>query len=102
MKWNTGNEWQFVHRQYKPVIRLERIDTVGHTVEALDCRVYARAAAAVYGIDRFQEEHWKALDELLAYLPRPGTSVVPKPPHAREVSRPPWIDKERTRNWFSK
>ena len=70
--------------------------------EALDCRVYARAAAAVYGIDRFQEEHWKALDEMLASLPRPGAPVVPKPPHAREVSRPPWIDKERTRNWFSK
>ncbi|HZT29259.1 MAG TPA: phage terminase large subunit family protein [Bryobacteraceae bacterium] len=26
--------------------------------EALDCRVYARAAAARVGIDRFQEKHW--------------------------------------------
>jgi phage terminase large subunit GpA-like protein len=26
--------------------------------EALDCRVYARAAAARVGIDRFQERHW--------------------------------------------
>ncbi|MBE7542253.1 MAG: phage terminase large subunit family protein [Solibacteraceae bacterium] len=25
--------------------------------EALDCRVYARAAAAIYGIDRFRERH---------------------------------------------
>ena len=27
--------------------------------EALDCRVYARAAASLYGIDRFKEEDWK-------------------------------------------
>jgi phage terminase large subunit GpA-like protein len=26
--------------------------------EALDCRVYARAAAARVGIDRFQDKHW--------------------------------------------
>lgn len=30
--------------------------------EALDCRVYARAAAAVVGIDRFREENWKTLE----------------------------------------
>jgi len=33
--------------------------------EALDCRVYARAAAAIYGIDRFQERQWKRLEEAL-------------------------------------
>jgi phage terminase large subunit GpA-like protein len=31
--------------------------------EALDTRVYGRAAAAQYGIDRFTERHWKALEE---------------------------------------
>ncbi len=31
--------------------------------EALDCRVYARAAATVYGLDRFSERHWKALED---------------------------------------
>lgn len=29
--------------------------------EALDCRVLARAAAAAFGIDRFQEKHWDQL-----------------------------------------
>lgn len=28
--------------------------------EALDCRVYARAAAAIMGMDMFQENHWQA------------------------------------------
>lgn len=30
--------------------------------EPLDCRVYARAAAAVVGIDRFEEKHWKLIE----------------------------------------
>ena len=29
--------------------------------EALDCRVYARAAASILGIDKFKAEHWQAL-----------------------------------------
>ena len=35
----------------------------GKRNEALDCRVYARAAASIYGIDRFGEQHWKRLEE---------------------------------------
>lgn len=33
--------------------------------EALDCRVYARAAASIYGLDRFKEVHWKRLEAAL-------------------------------------
>ncbi|MBF0153244.1 MAG: phage terminase large subunit family protein [Magnetococcales bacterium] len=33
--------------------------------EALDCRVYARSAASIFGIDRFQERHWMRLEEPL-------------------------------------
>ena len=33
--------------------------------EALDCRVYARAAASIYGLDRFKEIHWKRLEQAL-------------------------------------
>ncbi|MGZ5302525.1 MAG: phage terminase large subunit family protein [Bacteroidia bacterium] len=29
--------------------------------EALDCRVYARAAAAIFGLDYLQDEHWQQL-----------------------------------------
>jgi phage terminase large subunit GpA-like protein len=31
--------------------------------EALDCRVYARAAASACGIERFGERHWRAMEE---------------------------------------
>ena len=33
--------------------------------EQLDCRVYARAAAHVFGIDRFEEKHWKQLESMV-------------------------------------
>ena len=39
--------------------------------EALDCRVYARAAASIYGLDRFKEVHWKRLELAL------GVNVIP-------------------------
>lgn len=29
--------------------------------EPLDCRVYARAAAAIYGLDRFTDTHWRRM-----------------------------------------
>ncbi len=31
--------------------------------EALDCRIYARAASIILGIDRFSDEHWDKLGE---------------------------------------
>src|SRR5579871_1025564 len=37
--------------------------------EALDCRVYARAAAARVGLDRFQEKHWIELERRVARPP---------------------------------
>jgi phage terminase large subunit GpA-like protein len=41
----------------------------------LDCRVYARAAAAVLGIDRYSESDWSKLDAATAQAPR-----APEPP----------------------
>ena len=33
--------------------------------ESLDCRVYARAAATMVGIDRFKDAHWSKLEETM-------------------------------------
>ena len=41
--------------------------------EALDCYVYARAAAAASGLDRFEERHWRELEKQLGI-------VSPDPP----------------------
>ncbi|WLQ14295.1 phage terminase large subunit family protein [Hahella aquimaris] len=45
--------------------------------EALDCYVYARAAACAAGLDRFEERHWRELEKTL----RPPDT--PEPPMAR-------------------
>ena len=56
--------------------------------EALDCRVYARAAASVFGLDRMTDQKWRALEEALGTrLPEPIPGVelpvsaqIPEPP----------------------
>ncbi|MCG3577653.1 terminase gpA endonuclease subunit, partial [Ralstonia solanacearum] len=39
--------------------------------EALDCYVYARAAASSAGLDRFEERHWRELERQLGLAPPP-------------------------------
>ena len=41
--------------------------------EALDCYVYARAAASTTGLDRFEERHWRELERQIGLSP-PGDS----------------------------
>lgn len=59
--------------------------------EALDCRVYARAAASIYGLDRFKEIHWKRLEQALGVDARPVADtgpVRPAVPPAAPVKAP--------------
>ncbi len=52
--------------------------------EALDCYVYARAAAAVVGLDRFKERHWRKLGNSLGGGPAPKSKQQrPSKPKAR-------------------
>ena len=44
--------------------------------EALDCRVYARAAAAIYGLDRMSERGWQELEAL-----------IPSPDEAKQLKK---------------
>jgi phage terminase large subunit GpA-like protein len=46
--------------------------------EALDCRVYARAAAGRAGIDRFQEKHWAEWERRVAPPPAPDEKQQPQ------------------------
>jgi phage terminase large subunit GpA-like protein len=51
--------------------------------EALDCRVYARAAAAILGVDRFTDVAWDALDATL------GTPAPVRPAPPNQPKKPP-------------
>lgn len=46
--------------------------------EALDCRVYARAAASIYGLDRMSDYRWRRLEEALGMkvnIPKRGVEI---------------------------
>lgn len=55
--------------------------------EGLDCAVYARAAASILGMDRFEERHWRELErtvllEPMPQLPSDALRAGPGPPAA--------------------
>lgn len=69
----------------------------GRRNERLDCRVYARAAAAVFGLDRLRESDWQALEREAGNAaptrPAPVAQADPAPsaapaPHPAQPSRP--------------
>ena len=66
--------------------------------EDLDCCNYARAAAAAFGIDRFQEQHWRGL-EMKAAVPatqqREESIEVPTSPALQPVVQRPVIQPRR-------
>jgi phage terminase large subunit GpA-like protein len=69
---------------------------------ALDTRVYARAAAAVVGIDRLTEQEWTDLEKSVGQAPpkkkaAPPTSTTPTTP---AVPRSGWI--KPTPDWLKK
>jgi phage terminase large subunit GpA-like protein len=60
--------------------------------EALDCYVYARAAAAAAGLDRFEDRHWleleKQLGEKSAGIDSPAVAITTDTPEATREQRP--------------
>ncbi len=59
--------------------------------EALDCRIYARAAAWDCGLDRFQPKHWQALEGQSgnAYGDRRPASTKPEVPEMKRAAETP-------------
>ena len=51
----------------------------GHRNEALDIFVYARAAAHMYGLDRFGDHKWRDLDAVLAPSVADAPDAMPEP-----------------------
>jgi phage terminase large subunit GpA-like protein len=54
--------------------------------EALDCYVYARAAAAAAGLDRFEERHWQRLEVTLGHAPAAPPDQPPDPIRAAQTN----------------
>lgn len=56
--------------------------------EALDCYVYARAAASAAGLDRFEERHWRELERQLGLAVAPDAPPVQAPPDLTPEATP--------------
>ena len=72
--------------------------------EALDCRVYARAAAWLMGIDRWDEQRWQLLEDQIEPLPSPkATAPAGQPNRPSQQQSPPrpsgWMGPRRGK-WF--
>lgn len=79
--------------------------------EALDCRIYARAAAWDRGLDRMQGKHWEAFEKQLGIItqqPVKQKAVQPEQKEnevgisIRDVRQDGSFLGDRTRNWFNR
>ncbi len=62
--------------------------------EALDSRIYARAAAAQYGLDRFAERHWRVLEQQVGAVDQHRRDADQGAPE-QEVMRPSRLPTKR-------
>lgn len=82
------------HRTHRGYVRLEWEIIAGRQNHVLDARVYARAAAALVGLDRFQESDWVAHEKALTPPKVPSTRPSPATPTKR------WIPPRRPGGWL--
>lgn len=68
----------------------------------LDCRVYARAAAAVAGLDRFTESDWQALERSLGQAPAPPVTSPDTPAAAPSPAAPDRAATPAKKSWLPK
>ena len=69
--------------------------------EALDCRVYARAAAWIAGADRWPEARWQDLEEQLGVTGKaqePAGLINRAPAAPTQTRRSDWLG--RSKGWF--
>lgn len=91
------------HKTARGYLRLEWTLIPGRANHALDARVYARAAAAVLGLDRFRESDWAALELAVDQIPAPAaasgtpaaTDAAPAIPRGRPARGPRWLGPRR-------
>ena len=77
---------QLITRRDRNGFRVREWQKMRERNEALDCYVYARAAASAAGLDRFEERHWRELERQLGVAPPPD---APPPIHDIELNEAP-------------
>jgi phage terminase large subunit GpA-like protein len=93
-------------RRHRTVLRWEPIP--GRENHYLDCRVYARAAAAVIGLDRFRDADWTSLERAVgetahveAARDAGQQSAASSPPTAAPPpKKKSWLEKPKPGGWI--
>ena len=67
-RWLVRNKRGFGHQEWQKMRERN---------EALDCRVYARAAAWIHGADRWDESTWRSLENQAGVVTKEPVVVVP-------------------------
>jgi phage terminase large subunit GpA-like protein len=83
----TG-EQLIAHKKRTGFVRMEWEKIPGRRNEPLDCRCYARAAAAVFGIDRMQETDWVRLERETAHVEPEKTQDVQRGSRPNDAQQP--------------
>jgi phage terminase large subunit GpA-like protein len=86
------------HKTKKGYINLVWESIPGRENHVLDCRVYARAAAMLAGLDRFQESDWKALERSVGQ--EPAVAVSSPVTFASDDVTPPRPTGPRRGSWL--
>ena len=80
---------RLVTRYVKGRARLEWVKPNGRRNEALDCAVYALAAAHFLGMERWKEADWARWALALVEQPAPRQKTAPQPGHQQPEGAPP-------------
>jgi len=92
----TGEEL-VAHKRKNKTVKMSWEPIPGRENHQLDCRVYGRAAAALFGLDKFQESDWLQLEtELGVQTP---TDTPPAAPTSAPDGKDKWI-KPRPSGWI--
>ena len=78
------------HKNRRGYTTLEWELIPGRENHCLDARVYARAAATLVGLDRFQESDWLALERMVG-----GGGPAPASPGPEKAGRDAWLHRRR-------
>lgn len=78
-----------IEHDTKGVAKAKWVKDPSIPAEVPDARAYARAAAALCGMDRFREKDWLALERAVGMVAKPEPPPQPPPPRADVFSTPP-------------
>ncbi len=96
------SEQLVVHKTRRGFIRQEWEMIPGRQNHVLDARVYARAAAAMAGLDRLTDSDWTSRERLVQPVAAEPSAPAVSPPAPSMPNRGGWLGRHRGSGWLKK